>query len=82
MRKLKWCLQRDKLVKVFKVSGVSVEIGTWLGDSEGREFVQEGQNVRLATVCPSIRIEVGFYKRLGKFLRKLWLSIDLFPLLV
>jgi hypothetical protein len=67
MRKLKWCLQRDRLAKVFKVSGVSVGIGAWLdrGGSEGRKVVQEGEKVRLA-VCPNIRTKVGFYERLGK----------------
>lgn len=66
MRKLKWCLQRDKLAKVFKVSGVSVGIGAWLdkGDSEGRKVLQEGEKVRLA-VCPNIRTKVRFYERLG-----------------
>ena len=68
MRKLKWCLQRDRLAKVFKVSGVSVGIGAWLdrGDSKGRKVVQEGEKVRLA-VCPNIRTKVGFYERLGRF---------------
>ena len=67
MRKLKWCLQRDRLAKVFKVSGVSVGIGAWLDgrNSEGRKVVQEGEKVRLA-VCPNIRTKVGFYERLGK----------------
>jgi len=67
MRKLKWCLQRDRLAKVFKVSGVPVGIGAWLDrrDSQGRKVVQEGEKVRLA-VCPNIRTKVGFYERLGK----------------
>jgi len=67
MHKLKWCLQRDRLAKVFKVSGVSVGIGAWLDrrDSEGRKVVQEGEKVRLA-VCPNIRSKVRFYERLGK----------------
>ena len=67
MRKLKWCLQRDRLAKVFKVSGVPVGIGAWLDrrDSEGRKVVQEGEKLRLA-VCPNIRTKVGFYERLGK----------------
>jgi len=67
MRKLKWCLQRDRLAKVFKVSGVSVGIGAWLdkGDSQGRKVVQEGEKVRLA-LCPGIRTKIGFYERLGK----------------
>lgn len=67
MRKLKWCLQRDRLAKVFKVSGVSIGIGAWLdkGDSQGRKVVQEGEKVRLA-LCPNIRTKVGFYERLGK----------------
>jgi len=67
MRKLKWCLQRDRLAKVFKVSGVSVGIGAWLDrrDSEGRKVLQEDEKLRLA-VCPNIRTKVGFYERLGK----------------
>jgi hypothetical protein len=69
MRKLKWCLQRDRLAKVFKVSGVSVGIGAWLdrrdSSSEGRKVVQDGEKVRLA-VCPNIRTRVGFFERLGK----------------
>jgi len=69
MRKLKWCLQRDRLAKVFKVSGVSVGIGAWLDrrdpSSEGRKVVQDGEKVRLA-LCPNIRTKVGFYERLGK----------------
>ena len=67
MRKLKWCLQRDRLAKVFKVSGVSVGIGAWLDrrDSEGRKVVQEDEKLRLA-VCPNIRTKVRFYERLGK----------------
>jgi hypothetical protein len=67
MRKLKWCLQRDRLAKVFKVSGVSIGIGAWLdkGNSEGRKVVNEGEKVRLA-VCPNIRTKVGFYERLSK----------------
>ena len=68
MRKLKWCLQRDRLAKVFKVSGVSLGIGAWLddgGDSVRRKVVQEGEKLRLA-VCPNIRTKVGFYERLGK----------------
>jgi hypothetical protein len=67
MRKLKWCLQRDRLAKVFKVSGVPIGIGAWLdrADSEARKVVEEGEKVRLA-VCPNIRTKVGFYERLGK----------------
>ena len=67
MRKLKWCLQRDRLAKVFKVSGVPVGIGAWLDrrDSEGRKVVQESEKLGLA-VCPNIRTKVGFYERLGK----------------
>jgi len=67
MRKLKWSLQRDRLAKVFKVSGVSIGIGPWLdrGDSERRKVVQEGEKLRLA-VCPNIRTKVGFFERLGK----------------
>lgn len=67
MRKLKWCLQRDRLAKVFKVSGVPVGIGAWLDrrDSEGRKVVKEGEKVRLA-VCPNIKTKVRFYERLGK----------------
>jgi len=67
MRKLKWSLQRDRLAKVFKVSGVPIGISAWLdkGDSQGRKVVQEGEKVRLA-VCPNIRTKVGFYERLGK----------------
>lgn len=67
MRKLKWSLQRDRLAKVFKLSGVPIGIGAWLdkGDSQGRKVVQDGEKVRLA-VCPDIRTKVGFYERLGK----------------
>jgi len=67
MRKLKWCLQRDRLAKVFKVSGVSVGIGAWLDrrDSEGRKVLHEDEKLRLA-VCPNIKTKVGFYERLGK----------------
>jgi len=67
MRKLKWCLQRDRLAKVFKVSGVPIGIGAWLdkGDSQGRRVVQEVDKVRLA-VCPNIRTKVRFYEKLGK----------------
>ena len=67
MRKLKWSLQRDRLAKVFKVSGVPAGIGEWLDkrDSLGRKVVQEGEKVRLA-VCPNIRARVGFYERLGQ----------------
>ncbi|KAF8167318.1 hypothetical protein B0H34DRAFT_681398 [Crassisporium funariophilum] len=66
MRKLKWSLQRDRLAKVFKTSGVIVGIGPWLErEEERRRVVQEGEKVRLA-VCPNIKTKVGFYEGLGK----------------
>jgi len=66
MRKLKWSLQRDRLARVFKVSGVPVGISAWLDrrDKEGRKIVEEGEKVRLA-VCPNIGTKVRFYERLG-----------------
>lgn len=67
MRSLKWCLQRDRLAKVFKLSGVSLGIDAWLDrrDSEGRRVVEESERVRLA-VCPNIKSKVKFYEKLGK----------------
>jgi len=67
MRKLKWSLQRDRLAKVFKDSGIRLGIGAWLesGKGDARKVVQEGDKLRLA-VCPPIRTRLGFFEGLGR----------------
>ncbi|KAF4612265.1 hypothetical protein D9613_004272 [Agrocybe pediades] len=67
VRKLKWSLQRDRLAKVFKDSGIRVGIGAWLesGKGDARKVVQEGDKLRLA-VCPPIRTRLGFFEGLGR----------------
>ncbi|KAF8971752.1 hypothetical protein BDZ97DRAFT_1784913 [Flammula alnicola] len=65
---LKWSLQRDKLAKVFKDSGVRLGIGAWLetGTGEnGRRVLLEDEKLRLA-VCPDMRKTRGFFERLSK----------------
>ncbi|KIM47444.1 hypothetical protein M413DRAFT_200063 [Hebeloma cylindrosporum] len=66
MRKLKWSLQRDRLAKVFKESGMRLGINAWLelGQGSGRRVVKETEKVRLA-VCPDIRKTRGFFEGLG-----------------
>lgn len=66
MRKLKWSLQRDRLAKVFKESGMRLGISAWLelGQGSGRRVVRETEKVRLA-VCPDIRKTRGFFEGLG-----------------
>jgi len=76
MRQLKWCLQRDRLAKVFKTSGIPVGVGRWLDDEGGslnpgkdkqsmrRKVLVESEKVRLA-VCPDVKKRVGFYEQLG-----------------
>jgi hypothetical protein len=65
VRKLKWSLQRDRLAKVFKESGMRLGINAWLelGQGSGRRVVRETEKVRLA-VCPDIRKTRGFFEGL------------------
>lgn len=66
VRKLKWSLQRDRLAKVFKDSGMRLGISAWLelGEGSGRRVVRETEKMRLA-VCPDIRKARGFFEGLG-----------------
>jgi len=71
MRQLKWALQRDRLAKVFKISGIPLGVGRWLDEEDvkadagaRRRVLGEGDKVRLA-VCPGVRQRVGFFERLG-----------------
>lgn len=67
VRKLKWSIQKDKLARVFKNSGMHVGVGAWLEGSDGaaRKVLPEDEKVRLA-VCPDIRKALGFFERLGR----------------
>ncbi|KAF8910174.1 hypothetical protein CPB84DRAFT_1834184 [Gymnopilus junonius] len=67
VHKLKWSIQRDKLAKVFKDSGMRVGLGAWLegGNGSARKLLPEDEKVRLA-VCPDIRKTLGFFERLGR----------------
>jgi hypothetical protein len=66
VRKLKWSLQRDRLAKVFKESGVPLGVGAWLANGEyGRRILLDDEKFRLA-VCPDIGKARGFFERLSK----------------
>ncbi|PPQ79400.1 hypothetical protein CVT25_002670 [Psilocybe cyanescens] len=66
VRKLKWSIQRDKLARVFKTSGIRTGIGAWLehGKGFGRKVIPDSEKVRLA-LCPDINRTRGFFERLG-----------------
>ncbi|KDR85771.1 hypothetical protein GALMADRAFT_386298 [Galerina marginata CBS 339.88] len=67
VRKLKWSIQKDKLAKVFKDSGMRLGVGPWLdsGNGSGRKVLLENEKLRLA-LCPDIRKRLGFFERLGR----------------
>ncbi|KAF5313253.1 hypothetical protein D9619_002569 [Psilocybe cf. subviscida] len=77
MRKLKWCLQRDRLARVFKESGVSYgSVGAWLATPAGAErgwrvLVRERdeEKLRLA-VCPDIKRARSVFEALAAGARK------------
>lgn len=80
MRKLKWCLQRDRLAREFKRCGkaAGAELGIWLSEGEGEmifdDYAEEkrmrkrifgdGEKVRFA-LCPDVKKMVGFFEKLG-----------------
>ncbi|KAF9486553.1 hypothetical protein BDN70DRAFT_870138 [Pholiota conissans] len=66
MRQLKWSLQRDRLAKVFKDSGMRLGVGAWLANGDiGRRILLDDEKFRLA-LCPDIRKTRGFFEKLSK----------------
>jgi len=60
VRKLKWCIQKDRLAKQVREQG---GLKDWLED-RGRLLVRETERVRLA-ICPGVRKVVGFWEELS-----------------
>lgn len=68
VRKLKWCIQKDRLAKMVRRQEGPVGSGgdaiSWY-EGRGKGLLKEGERVRLA-ICPGVRKFVVFYENLGK----------------